>query len=341
MFKKLLAIGMSLVMLFSFVGCGNSSTTQSSGKTQNAQLKPVKFRLNFTATGLHSPFYMALAKGYYKQAGLDVTIGEGTGSGTTAKLVGTGSDDLGLVDSASAGAAVAQGIPIKIVCPVYAVNAFGIISNASAGINTPKDMEGKKIGITTGDGPANLIAAVAAANNVDVKKIHFITMDANSKVTALAKGQVDAILGGADNEAITAKNMGVDVKVLRYSDYGAATVGLSIIASENYMKNNPEVIKKFIAATMKAWNDARKNPDGTVKYILDKFPTMNKDTALGGLKVALGSLFAADSKTQGDLSENDWENCRTLLVKYMHVKDSVKATDLYTKDYLPDNLPSK
>jgi NitT/TauT family transport system substrate-binding protein len=255
--------------------------------------------------------------------------------------VGAGSDDLGLVDSGSTGSAIANGVPIKIVCPIYAVNGYGVISLTSAGIKTPKDLEGKKVGITTGDGPANLFAAVAAANNVDVSKINFVSMDSNSKVTSLVKGQVDAILGGADNEAITAKNMGNDVSVLRYSDNGAPTVGLSIVASNDYLKNHPDVVKKFISATMKAWNEARKDPEGTVKYFLDKFPTAKKDTALGGLNVALNSLFASDSKTLGDLSANDWENCRPLLVKYLKVKDTVKATDLYTFDYLPDDLPSK
>jgi NitT/TauT family transport system substrate-binding protein len=363
MFKKVFAVTLSVMMLLSMVGCtsktsgedkitpsgGNDKATvtegadSSDGVTQAAsgELTKVSFRLNYTASGLHSPFYMALEKGYYEEAGLDVTIGEGTGSGTTAKLVGTGSDDLGLVDSASVGSAVAGGIPIKVVCPVYAVNGYGIISLASTGIESPKDLEGKKVGIATGDGPSNLFAAVAAANDVDLDKINFVSMDSNSKITALIKGQVDAILGGADNEAITIKNMGNEVNVLRYSEYGAATVGLSVIASDNFIQNNPEVVKSFISATMKAWNEARGDAEGTVEYILDDFPTMDKNTALGGLQVALDSLFAADSSTLGNLSESDWENCRDLLVNYMGVDESVKATDLYTFDCLPEDLPAK
>lgn len=358
MFKKLLASGLGLALLLSATACGSSSSSGTSGTPSNTTagastqqpseskddggaLTPVSFRLNYTASGLHAPFYMALEKGYYKEVGLDVKIGEGTGSGTTAKLVGTGSDDIGLVDSASVASSVAEGIEIKIVAPVYAVNGFGIITLEGSGIESPKDLEGKKVGIATGDGPSKLFAAVAGASGVDDSKISYVTMDSNSKITALINGQVDAILGGADNEAVTIKNMGNDVKVLRYSENGAATVGLSVIASEDYIKNNADTIKKFISATMRAWNEARDNAEETVGYILDDFPTMNKDTAKGGLEVALSSLFTANSKTLSDLSVEDWENCRDLLVQYMGVDEKVQATDLYTFECLPEDLPAK
>ena len=113
----------------------NAAVAESAESTEDAEkeeaLIPVSFRLNYTAAGLHAPFYYALEKGYYEEVGLDVTIGEGTGSGTTAKLVGTGGDDLGLVDSASVASAVANDIPIKIVCPIYAVNGFSVITPVS------------------------------------------------------------------------------------------------------------------------------------------------------------------------------------------------------------------
>ncbi len=355
MLKKIVAISLCLVMVLAFTGCGKSNTPNTpntpnnngdSDKTDTPQdtkdkLIPVSFRLNYTASGLHSPFYMALEKGYYEEAGLDVTIGEGTGSGTTAKLVGTGSDNIGLVDSASVASSVAAGIEIKIVAPVYAVNGFGIITLEENKINEPADLEGKKVGIATGDGPSKLFAAVAGASGIDESKINFVTMDANSKITSLINGQVDAILGGADNEAVTIKNMGHNVKVLRYSDNGAPTVGLSVIASEAYIKNNSETIKKFISATMRAWDETRGNAEEAVKYILDDFPTMDKDTAIGGLEVALASLFTEESTNLGRLSVEDWEKCRDLLVEYMGIEETVQATDLYTFDCLPDDLPKR
>ena len=331
--KRFAALTMAAAMAMSMAGMA--------GAADEGALTPVSFRLNYTAAGLHVPFYYALEKGYYEEVGLDVTIGEGTGSGTTAKLVGTGEDDLGLVDSASVASAVAQDIPIKIVCPVYAVNGFAAITLADSGIAVPKDLEDKKVGITTGDAPSNLFAALEAANEIDDSKISYVTMDSNAKVTSLINGDVDAILGGADDQAITLQNMGKEVNVIRDSDNGAATVGLSIVASDSMIEENGETVEKFISASMKAWNECREDSAEAVEIFMQKFPTLDQAVVEGSLSVALDSLFAEDSETLGDVSEEDWNACRDLLVNYLGVDESIQAEDIYTYACLPEDLPAR
>lgn len=331
--KRFAALTMAAAMAMSMAGMA--------GAADEGALTPVSFWLNYTAAGLHVPFYYALEKGYYEEVGLDVTIGEGTGSGTTAKLVGTGEDDLGLVDSASVASAVAQDIPIKIVCPVYAVNGFAAITLADSGIAVPKDLEDKKVGITTGDAPSNLFAALEAANEIDDSKISYVTMDSNAKVTSLINGDVDAILGGADDQAITLQNMGKEVNVIRYSDNGAATVGLSIVASDSMIEENGETVEKFISASMKAWNECREDSAEAVEIFMQKFPTLDQAVVEGSLSVALDSLFAEDSETLGDVSEEDWNACRDLLVNYLGVDESIQAEDIYTYACLPEDLPAR
>ena len=331
--KRFAALTMAAAMAMSMAGMA--------GAADEGALTPVSFRLNYTAAGLHVPFYYALEKGYYEEVGLDVTIGEGTGSGTTAKLVGTGEDDLGLVDSASVASAVAQDIPIKIVCPVYAVDGFAAITLADSGIAVPKDLEDKKVGITTGDAPSNLFAALEAANEIDDSKISYVTMDSNAKVTSLINGDVDAILGGADDQAITLQNMGKEVNVIRYSDNGAATVGLSIVASDSMIEENGETVEKFISASMKAWNECREDSAEAVEIFMQKFPTLDQAVVEGSLSVALDSLFAEDSETLGDVSEEDWNACRDLLVNYLGVDESIQAEDIYTYACLPEDLPAR
>lgn len=341
--EKVLACVLASVMVLSMAGCANSGGDKSSGGDSKAQeeLIPVSFRLNYAAQGLHVPFYYALEQGYYEEEGLDVTIGEGTGGGTTAKLVGAGEDDIGLVDAASVASAVDNGIPLKVVCPVYAVSGFAVVSLAEAGIEEPKDIEGKKVGVTTGDSPQNLFPAFAAANEIDESTINYVMMDSNAKVTSLLNGDVDCVLGGADDQAITLRNMGEEVNVLRYSDYGAAAVGLSIVASDDMIAKNPEVVQKFISASMKAWNECRENSDEQIEVFMKKFGTLDEEVVKGSLEVALDSLFAEDSETLGDVSETDWEACRNLLVEYLGLSSDMSAEELYTYDCLPDNLPAK
>jgi NitT/TauT family transport system substrate-binding protein len=310
-------------------------------ETKAQELEKLTFRLNYIATGLHAPYYVALEKGYYKEVGLDVTIAEGTGSGTTAKLVGMGTDLIGQSDVASVAAAVTQGIPIRVVCPIYKINGFSIITLEENKISTPKDLEGRKVGITTGDGPSKLWQGVVKANNLDESKVNYVTMGGEAKVGALVSGQVDAILAGADNDAIQVKEMGKNVKVLRFAEVGVPTVGLSLIASNNAIKSNTETIRKFISASLKGWDDARKDPDGAITIMKKYIPALEVNVARGGLDAAIGSLFTDSSKTISDVSKEEWETSIQLLRDYMGLDDSFPADTFYTTECMPTELPAK
>ena len=343
-----LLVSVLLVLSMAVTGCGagaaNAPEPAAAAPAANEtpqELEKFTFRLNYTATGLHAPYYLALDKGYYKEVGLDVTIGEGTGSGTTAKLVGMGTDMIGQVDAASVATAVSQGIPVRVVCPIYKFNGFSIVTLEENGISSPKDLEGKKVGITTGDGPSKLFEGVVKANDVDVSKINFITMDANAKVASLVNGQVDAVLAGADNDAVQVKNMGKNVKVLRYAEFGVPTVGLSIIASNDVIKENPETVRKFIAASLKGWDEARRNPDEAVAIMQKYIPTLQTNVGRAGLDAALASLFTESSKTISDVSPEEWEVSTQLLRDYMGLDDSFPADAFYTYDCMPEELPAK
>lgn len=348
--KRILALVLVAAMAAALAGCGTDSKEEAETKENGQEetesepeeeLVDVSFRLNYTADGLHAPFYYALEKGYYEEVGLNVTIGEGNGSGTTAKLVGTGDADIGFTDSASVASAITEGIPVKIVCPIYAVNAFGAIALEDSGIKTMKDLEGRRVGIATGDGPSNLFAAAAAANDVDVNKVEFVSMDANSKETSLMKGDVDAILAGCDSDAVALECNGYEVNSMRYSDCGAATVGLSLVANPDFIAEHSEVIEKFISATLKGWDECRTNSDEAVKIFMKNFPTADENVVKGSLAVALDSLFDNDAETLAGLTEEDWDNCRELLVTYLGVDESIQAADLYTFECLPDDLPAR
>lgn len=355
---KLVALLMVILMVAAMAtACGNPAEEQPEQSPQATdqeqqpedeqpteqpqEMEKVTFRLNYLATGLHAPYYVALEKGYYEEVGLDVTIAEGTGSGTTAKLVGMGTDLIGQSDFASVAAAVTQGIPVRVVCPIYKFNGFSIITLEENGIDSPKDLEGKDVGIATGDGPSKLWEGVVKANDIDETKVNYVTMGAESKVGALVTGQVDAILAGADNDALQVTAKGGNVKVLRYADFGVPTVGLSLIASNDAIENNTETIRKFIAASLKGWDDARKDPDGAVAIFQQYIPNVDTDLARGGLDAALASLFTESSATISDVSSEEWEVSVQLLRDYMELDDSFPADTLYTTVCMPEELPAK
>src|SRR5213080_3186743 len=127
----------------------------------------VSFRLNWYLGGLHVPFYYGKEKGYYAAEGIDLAINEGRGSANTVQVVAAGSDTFGLADSSSVISTAAKGAEIKSVMSLLSSTGYSVVSLASAGIKTPKDLESKKFAVSPGDPLGQLFRAMAAYNKLD------------------------------------------------------------------------------------------------------------------------------------------------------------------------------
>src|SRR5436309_817494 len=159
----------------------------------------VSLRLNWYLGGLHVPFYYGKERGFYKEEGIDLTINEGRGSANTVQVVAAGSDTFGLADSSSVVATAVKGAEIKSVMSLLNSTGFSVVSLASAGIRTPKDLEDKKFAVSPGDPLGQLFRALAAHNKLDMSKITFVQVDPSAKVVAVLEKRVDALLQDGDD----------------------------------------------------------------------------------------------------------------------------------------------
>ncbi len=118
------------------------------------------------------------------------------------------------------------------------------------GIKTPKDLEGKKVAVTAGDPLAQLLQAVCKANNVDCAKIGMVQVDPAAKVVTVLEKKTDALLGGADDQYFLIKYKGGNPAAMRYADFGANIVGMTIMTSGDTIKKNPDLVRRFVRATV-------------------------------------------------------------------------------------------
>lgn len=299
------------------------------------------FRLNWLTGGVHTGFYVALDRGYYAREGLDVQVLEGRGSGTTVRLIGSKSDDIGLADAGSAVIGAAQGIPVKVVAELFQVNAFAVIAMADSGIKRPKDLEGKRVGVTPGDALSQLWPALVGANGIDADRVTLVSMDPAAKMPALIQKQVDAFLGGADDQAVTLRQRGFNVAVLRFSEFGVPTIGLSIVAHPDTVRDRPGMLRGFIRASARGWDEARKRPDESVRIHLKYFPNLDFKVTRDQLDVAISSLFSAKSSELFKATDEDWRNHVVLLARYMGLTGQFGPRYYYTREVMPESLPPK
>ena len=181
------------------------------GVAQAQAPKPLKLTLNFLAGGPQAGILYAKSLGLYEKAGIDLTIEEGRGSATTAQMVATGQTDLGIADAPAAIQLRAKGAPLKVVAPILQTNGFAIMALEESGIRKPSDLVGKRLALQQGTAQATLLDAILAANKIDAKQVQIVSIDPSAFVGTLIEKKVDAILGGADFQAVQLRDRGYKI----------------------------------------------------------------------------------------------------------------------------------
>src|SRR6186997_1120235 len=287
------------------------------------------------ASAPNAGFAAAVVEGYYKDAGLDVTIIQGNGSGNTAQLVANGRAQLAYADAVAVSQLIAKGAPMKIVSTVYQSNPNAVMSLKKAGIKSVADLKGKKVGVPSGSSQTTMLPLLLKANNLKESDINMIDMPVASMVPALLQGQVDAVLGSIDAYQIQAEAQGAQLDVYRFADHGVPTVSTSIFASNQYLKDNPEVVRKFVAASLKGWGVALDNPDKTIKDIKVVFPEVNEKLAAAELKAITPLFCSGGAKYLGKAEDALWTKSQELLSEVKLLPAGQDPKSYYTNDYLP------
>jgi NitT/TauT family transport system substrate-binding protein len=291
-------------------------------------------RLNWLYYGFHSFFPLGVEKGFYKDEGIALEIGEGQGSGRAVQIVGAKSDTFGLSDGASVIAGITKGAPIVAVMGVMNKSPFAIISRADANIKTVKDLEGKSVAATTGEAGLTIFPAIVQANKLNGDAIKFVRVDGAGKLVAMLEKRVDAMLGGLENQSLILAQRGLAVTNIAYSDVGANTLGLVIHVHKETLEKSPKLVQGFVRATQKAIAYAEKNPDEAIAALAKIKPDLDKTLAMQQLKAGLTLVRASggDAQPIGWMNLADWENTLKMGRDYQELKTDMKAGEFYVNN---------
>jgi NitT/TauT family transport system substrate-binding protein len=312
------------------------AATLALGATLASAQDAVSLRLNWYLGGLHVPYYYGKEMGFFKQEGIDLTINEGRGSGNTVQVVAAGSDTFGMADSSSLITTASKGADVKSVMSLLNSTGFSVVSLASTGIKTPKDLEGKSFAVSPGDPLGQLFRALAAHNKLDMNKIRFVQVDPAAKVVSVLEKKVDALLGGADDQYFLIKYKGQQPAALRYADHGANIVGMTILTTGATIKNKPDLVRRFVKASVRSWEEAKKNPNAAVDAAMKVKPDLNRQSTLDQMMVDFELLDSANSRGKiGMGAQADWEQTISLLKQYRDLDTKEPWTTFHTNEFLP------
>lgn len=241
--------------------------------------EPVKasLRLKWLAQAQFAGFYVAVAKGYYKAEGIDLTINPGGPNLLTENLVATGADTFGLSGGTdSVFAARDKGLPIVCIGVAHQVTPFMFVARKDGPVKTIGDFKGKSV-TAWFTGANHVLAAMVSKAGMKPGEDVKITPQQVS-VTPFIDGQVDVIAATYYNEFYQIQTrMGKDnVRTFVAEDYGITFPRDTLIVSETTAKERPDLVKAFLRASIRGWKDALTDQKGAVDTVMAVAPTLDR-----------------------------------------------------------------
>ena len=270
-----------------------------------AQTTPIKFILDWRFEGPAALFLAPVAKGYFKDAKLDVTVDAGNGSGGAVTRVASGTYDMGFADLAAlmefhANNPDAPNKPVAVMM-VYNNTPASVMALKKSGIKTPADLNGKKLGAPVFDAGRRAFPIFQKANGIAA--VTWTAMDPPLRETMLARGDVDAITGFTFTSLLNLEARGVkaeDVVVLPYPDFGVKLYGNAIIVSAKLLKDNPAAVKAFLQAFTKGARDVIAKPDAAIEYVKARDGIINVALEQRRLRLAIDTVInSPDARSEG------------------------------------------
>jgi NitT/TauT family transport system substrate-binding protein len=303
-----------------------------------ASLTPVSMTLDWIYQGPNAGFVVALENGFYREAGLDVSITPGKGSGSTAQLVASKATQIGFADGYVVGNGVAKGMAIKTVGSIFRRNPTAMIVLADSPIQSPKDIEGKSIGITAGSAQFQQWVPFCKGAGIDASKVDVVNIDPAGVGAALLSGKVPAVAGFAQGHVPGIEIRGnKDVRMFYFADYGVNVVSNGIIVHEDLLKSDPQLIRAFVTAGIKGFLHGRKHPDEAVAAVKKYLETVDNAITQRELELSWKNWLTPNTmgKPLGWESELDWAATVKVLKEYGGVTAPLEASALYTNDFVP------
>lgn len=291
--------------------------------------------LDYIPNTNHTGMYVALDRGYYAEAGLNVRIIEPT-EGATNTLVAMGKGDFGIAyqEDVTLARAMDEPLPIRAVAALIQHNTSGFVSWVGKDITSVKDFAGKTYAGWGGPGEEAVLKAVMEAEGLDFSTLNMVISDGN--FTALEK-DVDLMWFFEAWDMVICQLNGFELNYIPVRDLDPRLDYYTpvIITNEDMIANHPDTVRAFLEATCRGYMDAIADPDGCAA-ILNRYAPDYAPEMLAISQEYLAGKFMEDTDRWGEMKQSVWDGYTDFMVEAGLLDAPIDANDLFTNDFLPE-----
>jgi ABC-type nitrate/sulfonate/bicarbonate transport system substrate-binding protein len=246
-------------------------------------------------------------------------------------MVAGGNEQFGVTGADQILIARSKGVPVVALAVIFRRNPFVLFSLAKSGIKSPTDYVGKNIGVKIGGNEELIYRAVIAKAAIDKSKLNEVPVKFD--ISPLLAGTVDVWPGYLINEVLAAKEKGFDVNIVSPTDYGIDLYADTLFTTEKMLAEKPDVVRKFVTATLKGWSSAIAEPEEAARITLKYGSKLTYDHEFAMMKASL-PLLKPDAKPVGWMDAANWSAAQKLLVDAGFQKTPVDVSKAFTVDFL-------
>jgi NitT/TauT family transport system substrate-binding protein len=304
----------------------------------------IKLVLNWKYEGPQGMFFLAQDRGYFKQAGLDVTFDQGNGSGAAVPQVANGAYDMGFGDINALielAAKKPDEAPIGVFM-LYNRPPFTVAVKADSPIRTPSDFVGRELGGAANDGALKLFPALCATAKIDCSKVEIVNMQPSLREQMLMQGQVDGVFGYVTTIRFSARLIGVDpdkdLRFIKFGDYGMDLYSNAIIVSRKFAKEHPEAVKGFLAALNHGIKDAMADRQAAIDAVSAREPLIKPAIERARLDATLADEMTHPEIARigiGDISDDRMAKAIDILVQAKELPRTPAVAEIFDRSFLP------
>ena len=325
--KKFVMFLLCITLILGLTACG--------GKEEET----ITFVLDWTPNTNHTGIYVALANGYFEEAGLDVQVVQPPEDGAVT-LVASGKAQFGISfqDSLAPAFAGDSPMPVTAVAAIIQHNTSGIVSRAGEGMDTPRGLEGKKYATWDLDVEKATIRDVMAADGGNFDLVELIPSTVTDEVSALQSGSVDAIWIFYGWAGVACEVAGLDTDYFEFADIDPVFDYYTpvLIGSNAWLEENPDAARAFLAALSKGYTYAAEHPAEAADILMEAAPELKANSALVyASQEYLAGEYIADAARWGEFDGERWAAFFNWLNENDLMEAEIDPDFGYTNDYLP------